>query len=1615
MVDISRDAANKVSLDTAEAVQSIRSLKTEIQSNTAAWKANEAILKQSGDTLNAAQTRYNGLSETVKKQENLVNSLKSSMELEAKTTSKNSDEYQKLQTQYDRAQSKLVSLTNQHDKAKQSLDLQNSGILKLNDSIKQSESVTNSYVERLKAEGDEAGATKAKISGLTDQSNKLKDLYSKQVDELNKLKSAEGDNSEAIAKQTTRVNETATKMAHATREMKALREQSDKRSSGSFLSGITSKLDSVSDKAERASGLFDKIVGAHLVAYGITNAFQAITSHIREATDAGLDYDKEQQKMQAVWLTLTGSSGAASSMVKTINDLAVKTGQATDTVNELEQGFYHLHSSKTESDQMTKSMLNMADAVGLNHDQIQAVTQDMVNGLSRGKANVGMLNQISQYFPMFRENLAKYENNVHHSSNITTADLSQMAKQGKISAQDIENVFNQLGSGKYDKAASNMLTTMVGMDRTIKARMPALIGDIEKPIMQAQNPIYAAVSKWVSEKKVSDEFTRVGQSAEKGFNTITKAFAKAYNLKSVPDTLNNGLNGLAKGITIVSNDIAKNAPEIVNFFKMTKEAGGEGFRVLIDSLSIANTLLKPFMGLVADHPQAVAKTAASIFLLSKAFRAVNTGIGFVNTTLKTFDKIGDGIKWAAKVFGIKSETTALEEQNKVLAENNRLAAAGNTESLGTSVTGGAGGSLGGIGKEAEEVEKGAGEAEEVAGRSSGLLGKLGGLTRAGKLLGGGVGLFDVVNSATDLIGTNSHNVGNHVGGAVGNLGGAAAGAAIGTAILPGIGTALGAGIGGLGGDKLGRLLGQQIQKGLSSSKLHVPEISNKTAYDKLNNEAKKYYSEKQKQDEADVKLLYKNGDLTKAEYEKRLADIQKEGQQGTRIEKLSQSDRTALTKYYAQQRQSVESKYSKEISDTKNKWNKKINADLLQYGAGSIQVQRDEKNKSKAVAEEERKEKAAINKLTLKDATTTTIAEARLHTTLSGRIQLAANRQTSILAKLTRDKGKLSNQQLQNAVNDAQKEYRQTVNLADRKEKDTFKAAYKQYREVTDAANRQRKDAIKAANDQYNNTVKAAENQYKGNSKWAEQQRANVKKKAEQQRDAANKAAWDQYNTTVSHAQKQQNGVDDAARKQHDYTIGHARDQKNQINKAASDQSKGVVTHAVNQANGSMHANSRQGGGLQRIWNGIAGFFNGIVKFFGQKGIKTSEQDYSYSPMGMPAYAIGSGYAKAGQALVGEAGVEARYQPYSGKVDFLGTHGAQVVSLAAGDRILNARDTAKLFGGGLGRTLPGYARGTDSLSSFIGAVSRGASNIFDNLSDAANAALSKLTHPVRTLENIASSIFNINSEDIGSIGHSVSKGMVDSGVKSIGDFLSKLVKDASQNSGDAGGNRGNPAGSGVQRWRDDVVRALRANGLSTSGSMVDRVLRQIATESGGNPTVTQHGYTDINTINGNLAQGLMQVIPPTFRAYAFAGHKNILNGYDNLLAALAYAKNRYGSSLSYLGQGHGYANGGIATMPSIFGEDGAEIAIPLTDNKRSRAIELLKQANQMTGNQVSTADNSKMESLLEQNNKLTGIVTTLLSSILGETKKNNGQSSTINYHRVNQALGQLNLQSSRGL
>lgn len=169
-----------------------------------------------------------------------------------------------------------------------------------------------------------------------------------------------------------------------------------------------------------------------------------------------------------------------------------------------------------------------------------------------------------------------------------------------------------------------------------------------------------------------------------------------------------------------------------------------------------------------------------------------------------------------------------------------------------------------------------------------------------------------------------------------------------------------------------------------------------------------------------------------------------------------------------------------------------------------------------------------------------------------------------------------------------------------------------------------------------------------------------------------------------------------------------------------------------------------------------------------------------------------------------------------------------------------------------------------------------------------------------------------------------SKGLESLAKRELGPSALKWIKD---NLGDEGSLGGNIGGEGVQRWAGTVKRILGMLHLSTSKSMVDRVLRQINTESSGNPHARQPG-ADPDGDGSGPALGLMQTKRGTYEAYKRKGDTGgIFNGPSNIYASLNYAKHRYGNSLSALGNGHGYAKGGRPAVhtPFLAGERGPEL------------------------------------------------------------------------------------------
>ena len=167
----------------------------------------------------------------------------------------------------------------------------------------------------------------------------------------------------------------------------------------------------------------------------------------------------------------------------------------------------------------------------------------------------------------------------------------------------------------------------------------------------------------------------------------------------------------------------------------------------------------------------------------------------------------------------------------------------------------------------------------------------------------------------------------------------------------------------------------------------------------------------------------------------------------------------------------------------------------------------------------------------------------------------------------------------------------------------------------------------------------------------------------------------------------------------------------------------------------------------------------------------------------------------------------------------------------------------------------------------------------------------------------------------------------------------------------------NPA-KGVEQWRSTVIRALKMEGLYSEANVV-RTLYQMQTESGGNPKAINNW--DSNAKKGTPSKGLMQVIDPTFAAYAKAPfNKNIYDPLSNILASIRYAVSRYGS-LANAYQGHGYANGGLVTKPGWIGEEHRpEMVIPLSNNKRKRALSLWERTGSILG--AYTPENSPASS-----------------------------------------------------
>ena len=358
----------------------------------------------------------------------------------------------------------------------------------------------------------------------------------------------------------------------------------------------------------------------------------------------------------------------------------------------------------------------------------------------------------------------------------------------------------------------------------------------------------------------------------------------------------------------------------------------------------------------------------------------------------------------------------------------------------------------------------------------------------------------------------------------------------------------------------------------------------------------------------------------------------------------------------------------------------------------------------------------------------------------------------------------------------------------------------------------------------------------------------------------------------------------------------------------------------------SIKKNAKNGlNGVIDFLNGGIGGINNVVHFFGGK-------KQTISPI--PKLAKGGRMSRSTLALVND-----EESPTYREAIFRRDGSVEVpkernvlTHLEAGDAVMPAKQTAMLLGlpqykGGFGDWL---GKAADWIGDVSGDVGEWLADKIDQLEDALKDPLGVLVGLFKKSKNNAEAIWH-------DIGEGAGKYVPEQAV----DWFKGILDGFKKKFDESGGN---PPGEGAKRWEPYVRKALAANGLPTSDAYVQAWLRQIQSESGGNPKAVQNGYVDVNTLSGDLAKGLLQTISATFNAHAFPGHKDVFNGYDNMLAAIHYAKARYGSDmLAVIGHGHGYANGGHVYNKQLawIAEDGDEFVI---NNRKPNADSLLASA-----------------------------------------------------------------------
>lgn len=1517
MVKVQATMSTEIALDLVRASESVKSLTNVVSHATNAWKAQEAQLKAVGDYTQAAETKYKGLGEAIQAQQAKIDVLKQKQSELKGNTQQTAEQYLKYQQQIDQATTKLSSMQAQQDKAKQSMEYYSSGLAGLQTDYKKMNELSDSYVKRLEAEGKKRQAAQEKAKNLKEATENLSKQYKSQVDELEKIKNKAGATSEAYRKQKIRVNETATALAGSKTKMKAAREEMEKLNPTIWtrMRDSVKKFNNEAQKTSKIGSRVKDFVTGNLIANGISN----ITSKVISLAKEGYAAAEAASKTAERWQNL----GFAEEEIKRINsvvkDLKYNTNLSGGAAGELILKFHGITHNVDEAAELAKGVGSLSDQLKLSQERAEAFASGLGKIEASGKVTATALNKLEKQAPGLNQALQK-------ASGLSEQAFSDLLNSGKMTSQQFNEVLKK-AAGDYDKYAESYANTAEGAKKQITLAWADTKKALAKPLVKVASTGLSQLAKILQNPAVQNAVTKLGE----GIGNLAK---RAISLLDY--------------VTAHQKDVSGIINSTIEIAKLFGLGVWEGFKSIVTGISSAINKMTGHSQKAKDPLKSVASAMQELGKHKKEIVAVGKAFAFyfvANKTVKGVTSLAKGIvglagnvwdatKKARKLArGFKNFSSA---KDTFVTSMTAIKAAVATNPVGAIIVGVtalvAGFTLlykhnkkfrdfcNGIASSAKKAFKGIVNffkndwKELLLLIVNPLAGGFALLYKHNKKFKGFCdGLVKAVKNGIAKVGAMFINGVAKVGKFLGDAGKAVVNF----------------------GKTVGKVLIFANPFVLGFALMYKHSKPFRKFIKGLVNGAKSLYKNFKKFFGSTGKFIGKTFDGIKKGISKKYNQVAKSiGNTSKKIgrawSKHWNGAKDFLSTAWDNMNKASEKKFGKDLKGTLFDNLANIGKKFQETWDGIKKGFDDLWNGLKNLARD------GINALI-------DIPNAGIDGINSLIHDFGGPKQTigkiPHVKKFASGTGLFSNQRnpitqptlaLLNDGNDSPETGNKEMVLMPNG--NHFIVPGKNTKMFLPAG-------AEVLNASETALLMAMQNQKafaKGTGFWSNLWKGVTNFGGSVAKVAGN--VWDGLKNGVEKFVKMLSFIGEAV-------LNPAKTLEKKFNPS----SKGMVGMFDNF--GSMLFKSAVNGAKtwwKELWS--------MAKSASNEG-------------GVAMGAVGDDYRFKNR--VADSGADPWGYFFKECVSFVAS---RLANLGVNPSLFSGLGNGNQWGAArvphLSRPKPGsvgvYTGGPIS-SNHVDFITAVHGDTMDG--EEYNWMGNHSYHQYRNRPISAASTFLDFGVKAGTSGDE--KALKDKNSplqmhikKQTGgmfDWIKKWLAPLEEGTAsDGGAQAGNPGGSGVERWRPFVERALEANGIAANSYRVSKILATIRRESNGDPTV-QNNW-DSNALAGHPSIGLMQTIQPTFDTYAFAGHRNIRNGYDNLLAAINYIKHRYGTSDAAFHRvaSYGYANGGLVSKHGLYEiaeGNQPEYIIPMDAAKRGRAWRLLQRVvGQFVGE--SPTDNS---------------------------------------------------------